>query len=148
MYYRKIKGALAIVVLASLAACNVNPSIMLKTDKDFKFDAPPTEAADEYKITPHDIIEFRLFANDGFKLIDLTAISESRAQAYNRTNLEYLVEFDGFCKLPIIGRVELSGMTIREAEKFLQEKYTKYYNKPFVLLKVMNRRVTVFPGTG
>ena len=30
----------------------------------------------------------------------------------------------------------------------LEEKYTKYYNKPYVQLMVVNRRVVVFPGGG
>ena len=39
-------------------------------------------------------------------------------------------------------------MTVREAELMLEEKYTKYYNKPYVQLLVVNRRVVVFPGGG
>ena len=49
-------------------------------------------------------------------------------------------------KLPIIGRVSLKGMTVREAELFLEEKYSGFYIKPFLLLNVSNRRVIVFPG--
>jgi len=51
-------------------------------------------------------------------------------------------------KLPIIGRTKLAGLTIREAELMLEEKYAEFYNKPFVMLNVTNRRVIVFPGTG
>jgi polysaccharide export outer membrane protein len=51
-------------------------------------------------------------------------------------------------KLPIIGKIKVSGLTVREAEKLLETQYATFYNKPFVLLKVVNRRVLVFPGTG
>ena len=62
--------------------------------------------------------------------------------------IEIQVEFDGFAKLPSLGKVKLSGMTLREAEKYLEELYTEYYVDPFVILKVTNRRVVVFPGAG
>ena len=35
-------------------------------------------------------------------------------------------------------------MTIREAEKKLEDLYVKYYNNPFVYINVINRRVIVF----
>jgi polysaccharide export outer membrane protein len=57
-----------------------------------------------------------------------------------------LVEFDGQIKLPIVGRTQISNMTLREAEKMLEEKYKTYFNNPFVQLKVTNNRVTIFPG--
>jgi len=145
MRLNRIKGLLIFITLLSLFACRINPSIMMKTGKDYKFDASPTDKTPEYKITIHDIIEFKLFTNDGTKLIDLTAIS-GNDRLSNSRNLDYLVEFDGFCKLPIIGRTEVNNKTIREVENLLQEKYSKYYVKPFVQLKVLNRRVTVFPG--
>jgi polysaccharide export outer membrane protein len=42
----------------------------------------------------------------------------------------------------------MAGLTVRQAELMLEEKYTKYYKAPFVLLTVSNRRVVVFPGGG
>ena len=50
--------------------------------------------------------------------------------------------------MPIIGRVPLSGLSIREAELDLEKRYTEFYNRPFVQLQVINRRVVVFPGGG
>ena len=48
----------------------------------------------------------------------------------------------------IIGKIKISGFTVREAEKVLEQQYATFYNKPFVMIRVMNRRVLVFPGTG
>ena len=48
--------------------------------------------------------------------------------------------------MPVIGRLELKGKTIKEVEELLEEKYAQFYIKPFVQVKVMNKRVTVFPG--
>ena len=60
----------------------------------------------------------------------------------------YYIEEDGLVKLPLLGRVKLAGMTLREAETFLEDRYTAYYNDPYVQVVVLNRKVVVFPGAG
>lgn len=119
---------------------------MLKTGRNYPYAQPPTVPQYEYKIAPNDFLSFRLFSNDGFKLIDITGLSITTVRA-QQTSMEYLVEHDGLVKLPIIGRTSLQDLTARQAELFLEEKYSTYYNKPFVLLKVTNRRVIIFPGS-
>lgn len=132
-----------------VSSCNVVPSIMMKTKKDYEYDPIPNDTVANYIISNNDIIDFKLYTNDGTKLIDITALSTTdgnRSTATNTTN--FLVESNGLCKLPIIGRVMLQGKTIKEAENFLQDEYAVYYKKPFVKIKVLNRRVTIFPGIG
>lgn len=143
---KRILSILGIALL--LTACApLNPSIMFKTEKGYKYDLPSDTNELEYKIAPNDVISFRLFTNNGFKLIDIS--NENNAQFQNIINgLTYLVEFDGQVNLPIIGRVPVSGLTLREAEFFLEEKYADIYIDPFVLLNISNRRVTIFPGNG
>lgn len=131
-----------------IASCNVVPSIMMKTDKDYQYDPIPADSTANYIISQNDIIEFKLYTNDGTKLIDLTALSSNDGGGVKSSVTSFLIESTGMCKLPILGRVELRGKTIKEAENFLQEQYATYYKKPFVLLKVLNRRVTIFSGIG
>ncbi len=119
---------------------------MLKTKSDFVFDLPPDTIDLEYRISPNDLVDFRLFSKDGFKLIDFSSMAQGGNQNFNRGFVQYLVEHDGMVKLPIIGRIELAGMTVRQAELYLVERYRNYYNDPFILLNVLNRRVIVFPG--
>ncbi len=141
-----LKRVVIFTVIISLFACNYNSSVMMKSKKNYSYDAPPTDTISEYIISTSDILEFKLYTNDGSLLVDFTAIKDQQSTANRVTNFQYLVEFDGLCKLPIIGRTELVGMTIKEVENLLEEKYSKYYIKPFVQLKVVNKRVTVFPG--
>lgn len=133
-----------------LSGCRwLNPSIMLKTDRNFQYATLSDSALNskEYKLSPNDIVEFSIFTNDGFKLIDLTAVNDANNTGFRLQNsLEYLIEADGFCKLPIIGRTRLQGLTVHQAELMLEEKYSTYYIRPFVLLTVNNKRVIIFPG--
>ncbi len=123
---------------------------MLKTPKEFEYDTPPEVDQPEYKIAPNDFISFRIYTNEGFKLIDFTTSNNTTSGNNNVRNdgsLEYLVEFNGVVNLPVIGRTYVQGMTMREAELMLEEKYAELYIDPFVILKVTNRRVTIFPGS-
>lgn len=120
---------------------------MLRTGSGYEYTQVPTTPQLEYKIANNDIIEFRIFSNNGFKLIDLTNFSTSMGGA-GRITLEYLVEHDGMIKLPIVGRIKIAGMTIREAELMLEKIYSVHYNHPFVMMSVSNQRVIIFPGAG
>jgi polysaccharide export outer membrane protein len=143
-FYVLTGGLLAVLLMGCQS---LNPSVMLKTGKDFKYSSFPQTVAPEYKIAPNDELSFRIYSNDGFKLIDLiTSESGTTITPYGAT-ISLKVEFDGTVKLPLLGRISLAGKTVREAEVFLEEKYSIYYNKPFVLLEVTNRRVIVFPGS-
>ncbi len=69
---------------------------------------------------------------------------------YNNTGLEvsteyYLVNADGSIDFPIIGRIEVAGLTKKEvAAKIADDIYPKYVTeKPIVDIRLMNFRVTV-----
>ena len=131
-------------------SCRIlNPSVMLKTGRGYQYAAFPPSQPVEYKIAPNDALSFQIFPNDGFQTIDRTAISGGSASMQGGTGagLRYKVEFDGTVKMPLLGYIKMQGLTVREAEFFLEEKFSVFYNKPFVLLEVTNRKVTIFPGS-
>lgn len=139
-----------IILIFVLSACRLNSSIMLKTKRDYAFAKLDSVQDIAYKISENDKLSFQLLTNKGFKLIERGSLNASggAGSAEILSVIEIQVEFDGFAKLPSLGKVKLSGMTLREAEKYLEELYTEYYVDPFVILKVTNRRVVVFPGAG
>ncbi|MBK9283889.1 MAG: polysaccharide biosynthesis/export family protein [Sphingobacteriaceae bacterium] len=115
---------------------------MLKTPRDYTYDQLNDSIGQlDYKIAANDAILYRVFTNDGFKLIDLASTSNAF-----RSDIDVTVESDGMIKMPLIGRLPVEGLTINEAEKLMEEKYSEYYVKPFVTLRVINKRVIVFPG--
>ncbi len=134
------------VFLLFFSSCKIfRSNLMLKTKADYKYDKLTDSLSNQdYKLTANDQIQYRVFTNDGFKLIDLA----NQANIIYRNDLDVLVESDGLVKLPMIGYVRLEGYTIREVEKLLEEKYSEYYVKPFVTVRVTNKRVIVFPGNG
>lgn len=138
-----------LILLASLfllGSCKIyRPNLMLKTKKDFTYDQlVDSLSRKDYKIAVNDIIEYRLFTNNGFDLINLAA----KGNALYRNDINVTVESDGMVKMPLIGRVHIVGLTIMQAEKLLEERYTKMYVEPFITLRIINKRVIVFPGNG
>ncbi len=132
-----------------LGSCNINSNMMLKTPKNFKFSEIPENQSIEYKIAPDDVVQFQIYSNDGFQAANIgggTTSSSSGGSA--GIGQGYTVDFDGFIKLPILGSIKFSGLTRREAERMLEEKYAEFFIKPFVILNFSNKRVFVFTGVG
>jgi polysaccharide export outer membrane protein len=137
-----ILSLFAIIILSSCRI--VRPSIMLKTPENYNYaKLVDSLSTYDYRIAPNDAVVFRVFSNDGFKLIDLT-----NTFANVRGDIDLTVDIGGYLKLPLLNKVQVSGLTIREAENLLEKRYEEYYVKPYVTLRVTNRRVIVFPGSG
>ncbi len=140
------KVFLLLFPVAFLWSCNVlNPEQMLRTPRHYQYsDLEELMVTDQYRLAPNDEISFNLFTNDGERLIDPTAMMMS--QGFLQQQLTYRVEHDGTIKLPVLGYTPIAGLTTREAEVKLQDAFSRYYNRPFVQLRVVNNRVIIFPG--
>lgn len=138
--------ALFFFSLFLLSSCKVfRSNLMLKTPKDFNYDKLVDSLSQrDYRIAPNDALQYRVFTNNGFNLIDLAKTGNANI----RNDLDVIVESDGYVKMPWIGRVKVGGMTIKEAEKMMEREYADAYVDPFVSLRVTNKRVIVFPGVG
>lgn len=134
-----------IVAIVFFQSCKLlQPNKMLSTPSDFQYSEFKTSEV-EYRIKPYDKIRISVSTNDGYRMI---AITEGVNIQNIKGEMDFMVEFDGMVKLPTIGRVDIAGQTIREAEQSLEKLYAEHYQNPFVLLQVVNRRVYVFKSGG
>ncbi|MCS6819213.1 MAG: polysaccharide biosynthesis/export family protein [Chitinophagales bacterium] len=103
----------------------------------------------EYVIKPFDQITVAVFSRDGFNLID---IGGGRVGPQNFLNLTgglgifYIVDYDGYVTLPVIGDLNVAGYTERELERLIAERMSVYIVDPFVEVRVTNRRCFLFKG--
>jgi polysaccharide biosynthesis/export protein len=66
--------------------------------------------------------------------------------------ISYTVSDSGAVKLPVVGKVKLSGQTLDQAEQTIENTYLNYLNKPSVSIRFVNNLVTILgqvsrPGT-
>tara|TARA_B100001287_G_scaffold117586_1_gene98931 strand:- start:10726 stop:11436 length:711 start_codon:yes stop_codon:yes gene_type:complete len=125
---------------------------MLRTPKNYEFDKIEEKLNFiEYKIDINDQINFQLFTNNGFQLIDMFSQNNSNQQSQMlmmnaNQGISYFVRQDSLVELPIIGNINLVGKTTREAELYLENIFSKFYVDPFVVLRVNSKRIFLFSG--
>lgn len=107
-------------------------------------------AEKNYVIQKYDYLELEIFTNKGERIID--PLSPSPTGTNSGTTVvakpTYLVDVGGVTKFPMIDEVKVEGLTIRQAEKLLEEAYSKYYEDAYAVLRYTNKRVTVLGATG
>src|ERR1035437_135894 len=151
-----LKNLLFIFILSFTFSCRIlNPSLMFKTGDKYTYESLKDTLNPEYKIEPDDRFIFNLYTNEGYKIIDFTnlggSLNNSNAGVSQNTSsslIEYSVDKDGNARLPQLDKVFVKDKTVSDLEKLLEEKYSVYYRSPFVKLKIINKRVLVFPGEG
>lgn len=150
---RRIKFCVLLVMAVVLQGCGINNNLMLKTDKEYVFAEIDSlnSSKEEYQLDVNDILQFRFFTNNGQRILDISASSQpgQQNQLFNPNNsLNYVIQKDSLVNVPSIGEINVVGMSIREAEMYLEDAYSDLYISPFVQISVTNRRVIVFPGNG
>ena len=166
---KKNRFLLFCVLITFFSSCQIfNPTRMLRTGVDYQYDTIANIKQDIlYKLAVNDVITFTITTNDGEMIIN--PLSGFNGQNSAQTTVgsvstvgtgstigaagatgnagSYLIEYDGTLKLPVIGRVYVKDKTIREMETYLETEYTRYFNKPFVKVDVINKRVFLFRGS-
>jgi polysaccharide export outer membrane protein len=150
---RRFKLCVLLVLAVLVQSCGINSNLMLKTDKEYVFAEIDSmnSSKEEYQLDVNDILQFRFFTNNGQRILDISASSEpgQQNQLFNPNNsLNYIIQKDSLVNVPALGQINVVGLTIREAEVYLEEAYSDLYISPFVQISVTNKRVIVFPGNG
>lgn len=135
-----------LLLLLCLSSCDryLFRDRMLKIGPNFEYSKFEEIIETEYRIAPDDRIAVRLYTNDGSGILNVQA--GSSVVVGSGTAFGIAVESDGFAKLPLFGRIYLAGLTIRQAEMLIEDKFAEFYNNPFVLLTVSNKRIMIFAG--
>jgi polysaccharide export outer membrane protein len=107
-------------------------------------------AEKNYVIQKYDYLELEMFTNKGERIIDPLSPSPTGTNSGTTvaTRPTYLVDANGVVKFPMIDEVKLEGLTIRQAEKLMEETYSKYYEDAYAVLHYTNKRVIVLGATG
>ncbi|WP_162053463.1 polysaccharide biosynthesis/export family protein [Pontibacter pamirensis] len=103
----------------------------------------------EPRIQPDDLLSINISSlspegNALFnKTVFTTASTRSSDVASANINDGYLVDRDGFIEFPVLGKINLGGMTKREAQEMLNRRLQEYLKEPTVNIRYLNFRITV-----
>lgn len=138
---------LGLFLLLLVSSCDkyLFRSQMLRTGPNYPYSEFEDIKETEYRISSDDRVSVRLYTNDGSGLVNINTGS-GKVLVGAGASFSVLIESDGFGKMPLFGRIYLEGLTIRQAEMLIEDKYGEFYNNPFVLLTVGNKRVFLFAG--
>ena len=170
-YLMKLKkaGLFLLIALSAWGCKFYKRDLILKLNKENP-EVTPAEisaAIEIYKIRPGDQVELKVYTNKGELLIDpnselsralgsgagsgagnVASGASAGGSGSGTTSTSqfgrYQVGADGTIILPMVGRVKLDGYTQRQADSVLSGKFGAFYEDPYTVLRVANRRVIVF----
>ena len=154
MRLKLIHTALVTAMILTIGCKPYREHLMLKASDDYTyadFQKAAAEFERNYVIQINDQIRLQVYTNDGERIIDpdYALLKELPSNQVNsRPDPAYLIREDGFVKLPMLGDVKLIGLTLNEANIYLQEKYNEFYNDSFVDVNFHNKRVIVLGSMG
>lgn len=137
---------LLLTIMAFSSCKSFYPYLMFKQKKGDITKTMDASSPKDHILSIGDKITLQVLTNEGHQLIN--TLSQGATPGNQQNLLEYDIKNSGYVKLPVIDTVKIIGKTIREAETFLEEKYSTYYVDPFVILKVTNRNVYYILGEG
>lgn len=151
--YPKYSLIIPVIVVIILSSCSsYKQNIMFKTETSHVNNSSDSiwMVQGNYHIQINDVLEIDIFNKGGEILIDPEneLIQNQYTNQNRRPEINFLVDHRGIVKLPMIGEVELAGLTLRDAEEILEEKYTRFYDKLFIQVRFLNKRVFVLGASG
>jgi polysaccharide biosynthesis/export protein len=127
---------IAIIVAMSVMSCvPVSKMAYVQSDTQMIFEGEPADI----RIRPGDELYVRVSSSDEAPANqggDQVRVHDARLSSYT-------VNEEGEIKLPYIGRISVSGLTIEEASDSIEIALSEYLYFPQVFVRFMNTRVTV-----
>ena len=142
---KQFSGIIFFALLILLPSCRVlYPNLMFQ-QRQYQYFELAQKQIDQYVIQAGDEISLSTYARDGFRLIDIIGGSASGVGVTNG-GMAYLVDNEGFVRLPVLGELFVKGYTEKELARIIADKLSGLFVDPFVILKVTNKRAFLFRG--
>jgi polysaccharide export outer membrane protein len=133
------KIATMCAVLSALVSCSGQKFLATQSK------GPITELLDmdtayAHIIRPDDKISLSIWNHDDLSIGSIYSIYNSN-ESYGKW---LLIDKDGKAELPKLGAVKISGLTAEQASNKLMALYGKHISNPVIIVKVLNKKVSVY----
>ncbi len=156
---RFINLCTVVLTILLLASCTSQKNLIYFQNDDLKSDNQPdtmlykyengyTNSSPEYKLQPHDMIYVQIYSsldNASSALFQSTTQSGNTTQASDNTLYltSYEVDNDGNVDLPTIGKINVLGMSIEEAQSAIKQKAEEFSEGITVTCRMVTFRIKV-----
>jgi polysaccharide export outer membrane protein len=149
--FRRLQYIILTIGSLLLVSCgSYKQNLMFRVPEGTKLQQQIASIEKNYAICKNDNLHLEVYTNKGERIVDpdfqLSKDGSTAVATENPKN--YLVDIKGIAKLPLVGEIKVEGLTLRQAEEILQKEFTKFYQDPYVVLSVNNRRVFVLGAPG
>ncbi|MEM6845363.1 MAG: polysaccharide biosynthesis/export family protein [Bacteroidota bacterium] len=146
--YVRRANLLTYLLVLSLSACIPNKQLVYFPNPEFNTQVPTAvyNNRQTYQLQPRDVLSvriktldtdtenyFNIQPNNGFQLLDPAGLYING----------YSINTEGMITLPEVGKVEVAGLTLEEAEETLREAISSYISNATILVKLVSFKITV-----
>jgi polysaccharide export outer membrane protein len=157
-YFFLVKKTIPFLFVLLIFSCKPREEMVYYQNIDSLTNAEQSNSY-EIKIQPDDLLMIIVSADDPETAIPFNLSSVSVPSAYNmmatrgqETMQSYLVNANGMIDFPVLGKLNVAGLTRSEVLQLFKDKISKYIKNPIINLRIMNFKVSVqgevtLPGT-
>lgn len=143
---------LAVLLLFVAVSCTTPRTLGYLLDMEYNKDYPALPAP-ELKMQKEDRLSIQVLSENPQlsapfnTLLTLTDLANQQAQ---QPMMTYVVDHEGNIEFPVLGKLYVEGMTLKEVEKLIAGEIVSrgYIKEPVVNAELDNFQVTVIGGTG
>ena len=151
MKTRNLLGFLIFFVLLT-ASCTTPRTLGYLLDMEYNKDYPAAPAP-ELKMQKEDRLSIQVFSENAelsAPFNTLLTITDLANQTVHEPVLTYVVDREGNIDFPVLGKLHVEGMTLKEIEKLIAGEIIArgYIREPVVNAELDNFQITVIGGTG
>lgn len=156
--FLSLKKTIPFLVVLVLFSCKSREEMVYYQNIDGLAHAEQSNSY-EIKIQPDDLLTIIVSADDpetaipfNLSTISVPSAGSANASRGQETMQSYLVNANGMIDFPVLGKLQVGGLSRSEVLQLLQIKISKYIKNPIINLRIMNFKVSVqgevtLPGT-
>ena len=147
-YQRSILFSSLVSISLLTSSCYYNKRLVYLQDRHFSENKVTLVESKRtlYRLQPADILSVQIKSSAENGMSGIFNVSTQNMMMANPGTLfldGYSIDASGEITLPILGELVVKGLTVEEAQRFIQSNANKYFNNAIAIVKLISFKVTV-----